>query len=49
MRWNESELDKNKEKEPKEREVPLSKPGEDNYEQVIGSKKRPWLGGNYNA
>ena len=49
MRWNEREIEDKGEKEPKEREVPLSKPGDDNYEQVIGSKKRPWLGGNYNA
>ena len=49
MRWNESEISKDDTSKPKEREIPLSKPGEDNLEQVISSKKRPWLGGNPNA
>ena len=49
MRWNEREIEDKGEKEPKEREVPLSKPGEDNWEQIANAKKRPLLGGNYNA
>ena len=49
MRWNEREVNEDKPQKDKERDVPLSKAGKDNYEQVLSSKNRPWLGGNYNA
>ena len=49
MRWNEKEINEDKPLKDNEREIPLSKPGEDNWEQVVSSKKRPLLGGNYNA
>ena len=49
MRWNEKEIKEDKPLKDNEREIPLSKPGEDNWEQVMNAKKRPLLGGNYNA
>ena len=49
MRWNEREINEDKPQKDNEREIPLSKPGGDNWEQVATSKKRPLLGGNYNA
>ena len=50
MRWNESEKAEDKplksKKKEGEREIPLSKPGETDYEQLSATKNRPLLGGN---
>ena len=49
MRYNEQVNTNRPEKEPKKREVPLSTPGKTTSEQLISSKNRPFLGGNYNG
>ena len=51
MRWNETQLpeEKPKKEKDKEREIPLSKPGETSLESLQSTKKRPFLGGNYNG
>ena len=48
MRWNEDQVSNPPKKEEKEtRELP--KAGKYTDEDLMEAKKRPWLGGNYNA
>jgi len=50
MRWNERELESEKdEKDEKKKPREMKKPGEYSMEELSGTKNRPFLGGNYNA